>query len=325
MSLTHEVIQQNLPLAAVSPLVLGVGVAATAATGAAAAKKMASQWHKTIYTGEVGVWLKGDPLLLDGFTEADVRAAEEADAEAAANIGLWKPGDDLPWSTESHYEIQYPKWRMIGPKKTLQRTYVTDSPDVIRFNIESADEVREKLAVEANITWQILPFGDNPVRALKYIRHVKLDKKDAEAREPGKNKEKDPLEERALQICSQGLSKVLSGKTAQYLIDITKLGENEEDAAMYKAEREKVQSMTIQECAGKMIRYGLMLTEVELMATVRTSEEVQAQAGREIAKACREIAKALGSSHMFNGNGKTEADSNGHTVPPLEVVSDARA
>jgi hypothetical protein len=272
MSVAQEMFEQHLPLATMSPALIG-GLAAAGAGVLLNIKKMTPHFHKTIDIGEVGVWLrKGEPIPLEGLSQEEARARE-----------LDKRGDG-----ESHYITVGPCWRPLVPFRTLQAVNVADRQDTVSFQIDSADRLPQKLEIDAKITWNVSPDGDNPVRYLRNIQNVKDDKKDADAgdKSKGKNDERDMLNERVNALCSAALGRVLSGKTAEYLRSLTLLSEEREHAAIYDALRANIQKRTINQCAETLMRrYGVELTLVELIPIVRTDAEVQAQAIRTLSGA----------------------------------------
>jgi hypothetical protein len=290
MSVAHEALQ--LPLAAVkspNPLIF-LGAAGVLTTVALGAKKITPHWHHTINEGEVGVWLrKGEPILLPGFTPEDVEAAE------AKN----------PWDAEHHYKIVDHGWRLVRPFCTLQTVDVADQPANVHFPVESADEPRQKLEIQANLAWRISPDGDSPVRAITRVKHLKTDKKDAEAKdvERKEDSKENPLEGRVMQICRAGLGRVLSGRNAEELHQLTYAGQNPEDAWRFEDMRAQMEKDAIEQCEKKLIYYGVELTQVELIPVVRADAEVQAQALRTLSPS----------------EGAIAASTNGHVVPPVEA------
>lgn len=293
MSVAQQMLHENLPLASitdVNPAIL-IGVAAVAA-GVLNVKKMTPHWHHTINAGELGVWLaSGEPVLKNGFDEAQVATIEPGSVE----------------DTEAHYKIVGPKWYFVPPFRTLQTVYVTDRPGTLLLQIDSADKDKQKLDIDAKITWNVSPEGDNPVRSIMNVKHIKTDKKDAEAGEKANDQEDVPLTERVIAVCSAGLGRVLSNRKADYLQQLTSLGENDTETAQYDALRETVQRQTIEQCARRLINYGVVLSAVELIPVVRSDAEVQAQALRAM-QLPLEPTLLNGNGDHHNGNG------NGHAV-----------
>lgn len=265
-----------------------LGPAIGAATVGVTLKKLTPHWHHTINEGERGVWLKnGRPVLLDGFTPQDVIATETKD----------------PFETTAHYRVAEPSWNFVGPFRTLQTVDVADQPSIVTLEVESADNIRKKMAVHANITWNIIAEGDNPVRAITRVKHIKRDKKDAEARDPERmeHAKSHPLEERVLQVCTTGLGRVLSGKMAKTLYELTYLdaatgGQTlaTEDVQRYQKMRQDIQACTIQECARELIYYGVRLTRTDLMPVTRANVEVQAEALRTLSVLDAAVAGTVG-------------------------------
>src|SRR5437764_10667945 len=122
MGVAQEVLTQ-VPMAAINPtLAFGGAAAVGVAIGAATNfKKLTPHWHETIHEGDVGVWFyKGEPMLLPGYTEEDVKVAEEED----------------PFSTDvQHYNVVTRKWCLVKPYCTLQHVPVADQAAVIDFPI----------------------------------------------------------------------------------------------------------------------------------------------------------------------------------------------
>lgn len=274
MSASHEILASGMSIGGVNPAYV-LGPALMFATAGVTVKRLTPGFHRTINTGEIGVWFDhGKPTLLPGYTEANIVAAENADIHSLLT--------GRPLSTVRHYEIAEPSWNFQGWFRTLQPVDVADQPSILHFPIQTADIPRKKLAVEANITWNVMPFGDNPVRAITNIRHLKLDKKDAEAKDPERKAGNlpHPLEERVLQICKAGLGMVLSGKRAEELYKITYLGQTEQEEEEYEQNRHLIRQKMFAECAVKLYRYGVTLSDVEIVPVTLTNAEVNAEAVR---------------------------------------------
>jgi hypothetical protein len=299
--------------------VAGVPMAYILATGGligagATMKKLTPSWHHTINEGERGVWLhRGKPVLLDGFTQQDVENREKLN----------------PFDLTAHYKIGGPKWYFVGPFRTLQTVDIADQPSLVTFDVESADEIRSKMAVRANLTWNVIAEGDNPVRSITRVKHIKRDKKDADARDPERQEhtKSHPLEERVLQIGSVGLGRVLSGKMAKELYQLTyldkELGEEQpmagEDIERYKKIRDAIREQTIKECAGDLIYYGVCLSKADLLPVTRVNVEVQAQALRTLGVLDAAVAGAVTGPDVTHEENRDNV-SPLHGVPQQQVA-----
>jgi hypothetical protein len=247
MSVSAELVSQHLPLAVGE--IGGVNPAYFLAAGALAtasyqAKKIIPSWHHTINAGEVGVPLRGGkPIVRENVT-----------AEQIAN-------------GESRYVILPPRWYFVPPFRTIQTVYTTDQPNHIEFPLDSEEGKLPsiKLLVSANIVWNVSPDGDNPVKSITEVMHLKKDKKEAvESATDDENRQ--VLKTRVAALARVALGQTLTGmtykqlKTAnEHLID-------------------EITQETIERSQASLYRYGVLLTAVELDPIARVDAQVTADA-----------------------------------------------
>ncbi len=242
MGVAAELLSHTVPLA--TGEIMGVNpayflAAAGLATAGYNVKKITPGLHTTINKGELGVVLRRGEPVERRLTQAKVEAGE------------------------SNYKIKGPGWYFVAPFSTIQPVYVTDQFDKVHFPLDSDDG--PQVAVQANVTWNVSPDGDNPVRSITAVMHQKLDKKeDTNNTEAEVNRR--VLENRVLGICGVALGQTLTGLKAKTLKTLNK------DAP------EEVQQETIERSRERLLKYGVVLSAVELMPIARVGEEVLAQA-----------------------------------------------
>lgn len=301
----HEASAAALSSPAISSPTLYIGGAVVLTSLLLNVKKITPHWHHTINEGEVGVWLsRGRPIPLKGVIREDIKAAEEAD----------------PFSAEAHYRIEEEGWYMIPPFRTLQTVDVADQPLPVRFPLETkADEGKpqQKMNIHATLTWHVSPEGDNPVRAITRVKHLKTDKKDAEAKDPERHENPlvHPLQGQVEQICTKGLGRILSGRNAEYLDRLTYLGETEEQERRFQDIRNRIQEKTIRICSPELIYYGVKLKGVDFVPVVRTPEQVQADALLSLSPRSAAVAAVTNEHVGLNGTGIPDEFRRNNVVP----------
>lgn len=259
MSVTAEIVSQHLPLA--TGEIAGINPAYFLAAGAVAsagfyAKKIIPSWHHTINDGEVGVPLRGG------------KAVERKDVtQAELDQGA------------SRYVILQPNWYFVPPFRTIQTVYITDQPCHIRTPLECIDARGSafKMHAEANLTWHVSPDGDNPVKSITEVMHFKKDKKDTIENDTDEEN-RNTLKCRVGAIGRVALGQVLNGMSYEELI------------AANNSQPEEIQAKMITLTQAKLLRYGVILTEVELEPITRADTQVTADA---IVRSARITSKAL--------------------------------
>jgi len=270
MSVAQELLRENLPVAtglnSINPAYF-VGVAGLA-TATFTVKKMTPHWHQTINVGEIGVPLhRGKPVervVLDKWPEDKVLRVDRY--KRYPNGRGYVTKEELEAGV-SHYRILDPDWYIVPVFRTIEPVYVTDQVSDVKIKRETRDHNSDlvQLEVNAKATWNIDPYGDHPIHAITRVKHEKRTKKDTEDKDKTEMYKGTELENRIIAICASGLRVALGRRRAETLYDLR------------DAEAKKIQDAVIKRTSEKLIKYGIVLSQLEFAEIVRVGEEVLGQ------------------------------------------------
>jgi hypothetical protein len=260
MSVALEVLQESLPVATgVNPLYILPAVGGLCATGYGI-KRVTNHWHQTINKGEVGIPLRrGEPILLDCYTEQDVEDYEQALV------------DGVDVKIAPHYAQLKPDFYWIKPYHTIQPVYLGDVGTHLAFQSESRGENDELLDIRANLAWHVMEEGDSPLYSFTRVKTEKITKKDRP--EVMAEKHIDELGKIMASLGSVALGEALNGKTGEEL----KFIKPETRAEIHRKATEIINR--------DAAKYGAKISWLRLLPIVRTGEEVLAQALKQAAEA----------------------------------------
>jgi hypothetical protein len=236
------VIQETLPVAAAvykNPVQMMFAV-----PGAIALGGIAKGTFAIVHQSEMGIRTRsGNPLLKKeyrGFLPDELEEIEQAEREEGTFTG--------------HYDIRGLGlvWKPRFFVDNVIKVSIADQFSALNtFDIESKNDGIHK--IEPTVTWSVRPDGDYPYLARYRIRHEKDNK------EPEKDEE---LTKMVKTICSDGIGRILRGRTAEELI--------EHDRVEVTGEAQK-------QCEDQLLFYGVELHNVWFNPVVRSSEERLAQ------------------------------------------------
>jgi len=159
-------------------------------------------------------------------------------------------------------EVLEPGFYYVPPYRTIQTVYVTDQQHPVSFPLDCEDG--PQVQVHANVTWNISPEGDNPIRSIREVMHQKTDKKESTPN-PSEEENRQVLKNRVLGLSAIALGKTLTGRTYDELKTIN------------KNDPEEIEAMTIEQSREKLSRYGVILSHVELFPITRVGEQVHGE------------------------------------------------
>lgn len=231
------VIQETLPAAALynNPQQLIFTL-----TGAAALAATAKGALEYINQGEMGILLhRGQPVEREYEREwlLKKRPYTEEELEGLGRYVTRGPG-------------------LYGVVPVLQKyvkVNVQERTDQYQQGLDIESEDGQLFTTNPRFTWQVLPNGDNPYRALFRVKN------DKDSKDVAKDFE---LQQTVLSVCVAGLGQVLEGRKSSDLKVI---------------DRDEVSAQTEEVCRDRLLEYGSALIRVSLPSITRKDSEVLKQ------------------------------------------------